>query len=65
MEAIGFRSYVKHQSSPKTTSQWRRRWAQPISKLALLSYGSANVFTGSLAQSGVDSWWGDWGRRRP
>jgi len=33
---------------PKTTSQWCRRWAWPISKVALLSYGSADIFADSI-----------------
>jgi len=40
-------AYVKNGFSPKTTSQWRHRWAWPISKVALLPYGSADVFTDS------------------
>jgi len=46
-----FLAYLKNRISPKSTSQWRHRWAGPISKVALLSYGSANVFTDFLAQS--------------
>ena len=47
-----FLAYVKNGFSPKTTSQRRQRWARPISKVTLLSYGSADVFKNSLAQHG-------------
>jgi len=41
-------AYVKNGFSPKKSSQWRRRWAWPISKVALPSYGFADVFTDSI-----------------
>jgi len=46
-----FLDYAKNISSPKTTSQWRQRWARPVSKCAVRSYGSNGTISDSLAQS--------------
>jgi len=56
VKQLVFLAYLKNGISPKTTSQWCHRWAGPISKVALLSYGSADVFTDSLAQSVRELW---------
>ena len=49
-------AYVKNVFCTKTTTQWRRRWAWPIVKVALLPCGSADVFNDSLAQSVRELW---------
>jgi len=57
MEAkLAFPDHVKNGFSPKTTSHRRRGLERPISKVALLSCGSANVFTETLAQSVRELW---------
>jgi len=51
-----FLAYAKNSFSPKMTSQWLYRCAQPTSKDAVLSPGFDDAFTDSLAQSVQELW---------
>ena len=51
-----FLGNVKNGLFSKITSQWHHRYAQHTSKDALLSSGSEDVFTDSLAHSGRELW---------
>jgi len=48
MDATSFPNLREKRFSLKTTPQWRQKWARPILKCAVLSFGSNDIFSDSL-----------------